>query len=232
MRNYKKLRLLKKKKKGKMEGITQYIDEFGVKYFDLKEICIKHLNMTLAEILYFKKKLSYIEEFSDAFAFGDYEGAGVHIIKSTETPAFIKRLQESDLFSHSLRERMNSLLETKDSSLKNQENLMDSLINLEENEGVYLRDFKPRVSVAKLSTLYGFSTDYLSSICKEVILKSEFSKMEYYSEKHNDLTFEGFFLLQTVCLFQNEKYIEIVRSLSNLNNLVMSKVCNRILING
>lgn len=65
MRNYKKLRLLKTSKKGKMEGITQYIDEFGVKYFDLKEICIKHLNMNLAEILYFKKKLSYIEEFSD-----------------------------------------------------------------------------------------------------------------------------------------------------------------------
>ena len=91
-----------------------------------------------------------------------------------------------------------------------------------------MRNLIPRVKVSTLAKVYGFEESYIRTICRNMILEKGYSK-GYYDVKNNDLTLHGFFLLQTVCLFQNEKSREILKSFKSVNDLLLKTVYRNIL---
>lgn len=224
MRKYKKLYLLKEQKNKKTIDVRKFTDEFGVRYLDLNDICNKYLKLKLTEILYFKRKLSYIKEFKAAFEYGEYQRNGVHVIKEEIAPQFIKKLCKSEFFSESLNERLTELLESK----SHEENRIDLIDLVGEKSLVYLKDYEPRVNIKTLSSMYEFSEEYLKQICIQMILKKGYTN-DFFDEKDEDLTLEGFFLLQNVALFQTERSREILKAFKRVNDLLRSSVYFKIL---
>ncbi len=224
MRKYKKLYLLKEQKNKKTISVRKFTDEFGVKYLDLNDICNKYLKLKLTEILYFKRKLSYIKEFKTAFEYGDYQGNGIHVIKEEIAPQFIKKLCKSEFFSESLNEKLNELLE----SNSYEEKHMDLLDLIGENSLVYLKDYEPRVNIKTLSFMYEFEEEYLKQICIQMIIKKGYTN-GFFDEKDEELTLEGFVLLLNAVPFQNELSREVLKAFKRVNDLLRSSVYFKIL---
>lgn len=224
MKKYKKLYLLKEQKNKKTIDVRKFTDEFGVKYLDLNDICNKYLKLKLTEILYFKRKLSYIKEFKTAFEYGDYQGNGIHVIKEEIAPQFIKKLCKSEFFSESLNERLTELLESK----SHEENSIDLIDLVGEKSLVYLKDYEPRVKIKTLSSMYEFSEEYLKQICIQMIIKKGYTN-GFFDEKDEELTLEGFFLLQNAVPFQNELSREVLKAFKRVNDLLRSSVYFKVL---
>ncbi len=96
------------------------------------------------------------------------------------------------------------------------------------DELVYLRNLIPRVNVTRLAEIYGFEEPYIRAICRNMILRKGYRE-GYYDEKNNDLTLHGYFLLQTICFFQNESSREILKSFKSVNDLLLKTVYRNIL---
>ncbi len=102
------------------------------------------------------------------------------------------------------------------------------VITKSNNDLVYLRNLIPRVKVSTLAKVYGFEESYIRTICRNMILRKGYRE-GYYDEKNNDLTLHGYFLLQTICFFQNESSREILKSFKSVNDLLLKTVYRNIL---
>lgn len=124
-----------------------------------------------------------------------------------------------------LKWRRSTMKKVKKYRLRKKNNIVITKSN---NDLVYLRNLIPRVKVSTLAKVYGFEESYIRTICRNMILRKGYRE-GYYDEKNNDLTLHGYFLLQTICFFQNESSREILKSFKSVNDLLLKTVYKNIL---
>ena len=214
--------------------LNRYEDENGVKYFNFKELCRVVLEMDNIEVYNFRKIAFGMEELEKSFIFGKLpNGKGVHLIRELDTNLLVKKYYETELNRNKLNDEISKLLMEKDdieNKWTKRRRMTGKFEDIALNNIIYLRNHIPRISLNAISKIYGFDKKMIKSICRLEITEKGFPK-SFYSSKNEDLTLEGFFLLQNVTCFNKEYAKDILMAFYTANNQIMTGFYQEILKN-
>lgn len=212
--------------------IGVYEEETGQVYFSIQALA-KTAGYTPQQAKDLKKRIIYNNSLKNLIEFREIptfeEGQKGWVIYQDMLPNFMLLFPRLRILSKAFSSNNLDIEEAKQNVIYELDSIFPSLnrarIFLHKNESsnqlVYIREFKPRVSIKALSEFFSIEE---SSIIKHISLSEEkYGEIEY-NYMFKDLTFEAFVLLNTSNFFSNNNIHILVNSFISAQNSLVNEL--------